>query len=94
MAAQSAAPGASRLALAAPEAVNAPPVVDVGLYEGIAPGCEGVLEGTCRPVGTVRIGDKLFDAMSEGEMIERGERVRVLRREGNTLVVERSPKPG
>jgi len=80
-----------RLALAAPEAVNAPPVVDVPLYEQIKPGSEGVLEGTCRPIGTVRVGDKLFDAMSEGDVIERGERVRVLRREGNTLVVERSP---
>jgi membrane-bound serine protease (ClpP class) len=82
-----------RLALAAPEAVNAPPVADVSLYEGIKPGSEGVLEATCRPIGTVRIGGELFDAMSEGDMIERGQRVRVLRREGNTLVVERSPEP-
>jgi len=81
-----------RLALAAPTASNAPPVVDVKLYESIKPGAEGVLESTCRPVGRVRIGGEIFDAMSEGDMIERGERVRVLRRESNTLVVERSPQ--
>ena len=52
----------------------------------------GVVEGMLRPVGKVRFGGELLDAVSEGEMIEAGSRVRILRREGNRLVVERTAR--
>ena len=55
----------------------------------IAPGDEGVAESMCHPVGKVRFGNDLVDAASEGDPIEAGTKVRVLRNEGNRIVVER-----
>jgi len=49
----------------------------------------GVVESMCRPVGKARFGDDLLDAASEGGVIEAGSRVRVLRRDGNRLIVEK-----
>ncbi|MHC4985053.1 MAG: NfeD family protein [Planctomycetota bacterium] len=56
----------------------------------IAPGDVGNVEGMCRPVGRVRFGEVLVDAVSEGEVIESGVAVRVVRRDGNRVVVERT----
>ena len=56
----------------------------------IAVGAVGTVEGMCRPVGKVRFGDDLFDAMTEGDVIDEGSPVRVVRKEGNRLVVERT----
>jgi len=50
----------------------------------------GVVEGMCRPVGKVRFGDALVDASTEGDTLEPGTKVRVLRRSGNRVVVERT----
>ncbi len=49
----------------------------------------GVVEASCRPVGKVRFGNDLVDAVTEGAMVEAGARVRVLRREGNQVFVEK-----
>ena len=56
----------------------------------IAPGDVGTVEGMCRPVGRVRFGEALVDAVTEGEAIEAGAAVRVVRRDGNRVVVERT----
>ncbi|MFH0946816.1 MAG: NfeD family protein [Planctomycetota bacterium] len=50
-----------------------------------------------RPAGKVELGDEHLDAVSEGDYIERGERIVVLRIESNHVVVRRAaagPAPG
>jgi membrane-bound serine protease (ClpP class) len=54
----------------------------------IEPGDEGTVVGTCRPVGRVLFGDDLLDAVTEGDMIEAGTKVRAIRRSGNCIVIE------
>ncbi|MDY6913895.1 MAG: NfeD family protein [Planctomycetota bacterium] len=53
----------------------------------IQPGAIGAVQSTCRPVGTVRIGNDLVDAVAEGEFISAGTKVQVVKNEGNRLVV-------
>lgn len=55
----------------------------------IAAGDIGIVEGDCRPVGKVRFGEELLDGVTEGDMIQAGVKVRVLRRAGNRVVIER-----
>lgn len=52
-------------------------------------GREGTLATDLRPVGTVRIGNRRFDAIADGEFFERGTAVRVVRVQGAQLVVEK-----
>ncbi len=54
----------------------------------INPGDQGVVVAMCRPVGRVRFGDDIVDASAEGVIIEKGTRVKALRRAGNSIVVE------
>jgi len=82
-------PIASKLVLAPAEPMTAPPASPEHPIHRIQVGDVGIVQGPCRPVGKVRFGDDLIDAVSEGEMIPAGTTVRVLRREGNRLVVER-----
>lgn len=56
----------------------------------VKPGDVGVVVAVCRPIGKVRFGDDLVDAYSQGEIIDAGARVRVLRRDGNQIIVERA----
>ncbi|KKL19567.1 hypothetical protein LCGC14_2464180, partial [marine sediment metagenome] len=51
-------------------------------------GQTGQTESMLRPVGRVRFGDDLLNAVSEGGVIESGRTVRVLHRDGNRIVVE------
>ncbi len=81
-------PVASRLVIAPSEAAEDAPVSTASPMMRVQVGDAGVVESTCRPVGRVRFGEELLDAVSEGSIIEPGTRVRVLRREGNRLVVE------
>lgn len=48
---------------------------------------DGVAETTLRPAGKVRLGEEVLPAESEGSFIERGTSVRVVRVDGNRLVV-------
>ncbi len=48
---------------------------------------EGAAETTLRPAGKVRLGDEVLPAESEGSFIEKGAPVRVVRVDGNRLVV-------
>ena len=52
-------------------------------------GQEGVLLTDLRPVGTVRVGDKRLDALADGEFLNKGTKVRVIRIDGAQLVVEK-----
>ena len=71
-----------------PETHDAP-VPQSSPMRAIQVGHTGIVESMCRPVGKVRFGDDLLDAMSEGAQIEVGATVRVLRHDGNRLIVEK-----
>jgi len=53
-------------------------------------GKEGVVESMLRPAGIARIEGRRVDVVSRGEMIQAGERVRVVEVEGNRVVVSRT----
>lgn len=84
-------PVASRLVLAgpAPEQVQGTAAPDEE-EDNVVVGSMGMVEGTCRPAGRVRFGDRLVDAVSNGEFIEAGTAVKVIQREGNRVVVEKT----
>jgi membrane-bound serine protease (ClpP class) len=78
----------SRLVLApAPAATQAPRPADSPMLR-VSPGDRGVTETRLHPIGRVRFGDDLLDAISDGTMIEPRRPVRVLRCDGNRIVVE------
>jgi len=82
-------PVAGRLVMAEAHAAAEPPVPESSPMLRIDVGEEGVVHSVLRPVGKVRFGGDLLDAMSEGDVIEPGTRVRVVRCEGNRLIVEK-----
>jgi len=49
----------------------------------------GKTEGTLRPAGKARFGDTLVDVVSQSDFIGPGERVEVIERQGNRIVVRR-----
>lgn len=83
-------PLAGRLVLPSVALPVEPTVTEDSPYLRIKTGDMGTVEGMCRPVGKVRFGEYLLDATSQGEIIEPGTTVRVLRREGNRLIVEKA----
>lgn len=82
-------PVAGRLVLTPVQAGPDAAVSDISPIRHVQCGDVGVVERVCRPVGKVRFGDDLLDAGSEGMIIEPGATVRVLRREGNQVIVEK-----
>ena len=62
-------------------------------YDSSAPGREDLLGQvgealtTLRPAGRAQFGEQVIDVVSEGDYIERGERVEVLKVAGNRVVV-------
>lgn len=52
-----------------------------------APGSEGEVVSTLRPAGKVMIQDRLYDAISQGSFIEKGEEIIVDHLEGSVIVV-------
>lgn len=51
------------------------------------PGTKGKVIATLRPAGKVMMNDVIYDAMSAGNFIERGEEVEVVRLEGSVIIV-------
>ena len=83
-------PFVNRLCLAAVTAVQPQvPVTADAPVRRVQVGDRGVVASMCRPIGKVRFGDNLIDAASEGETIEPGTPVCVLRLDSNRLVVKR-----
>jgi membrane protein implicated in regulation of membrane protease activity len=82
-------PLAGRLVLPSVVAPVEPTLTEQSPYLRVQAGDMGTVERMCRPVGKVRFGQDLLDASSQGEIIEPGSAVRVLRREGNRLIVEK-----
>ena len=81
-------PIAGRLVLAAPVIAQVPPTTEDAPILNIRPGQVGEVTQTCRPVGKVRIGGLLVDAVADGAFIQAGAEVVVLRNEGNRVVIE------
>jgi len=81
-------PIAGRLVLASAAPADGAPVSEASPVVRIRAGDRGVVESMCRPIGTVRFGEDIVDASSEGGAIEKGAKVRVLRYDGNRVVVE------
>lgn len=62
--------------------------------EVAAVGSVGLVEGILRPAGKARFGSSLVDVVSDGEFINAGERVEVIDRKGNQVVVRRVRRNG
>jgi membrane-bound serine protease (ClpP class) len=82
-------PLVNRIILGPAAAAAGPPVAAGAGITHVNTGDLGVVESMCRPVGKVRFGDDLLDAVSEGETIEPGQQVRVSRHDGNRIIVEK-----
>ena len=57
------------------------------LAPGVDVGQVGVAMGPLHPAGQVRMGEATVDVVTEGELIDAGTEVEVVRREGNRIVV-------
>jgi membrane-bound serine protease (ClpP class) len=82
-------PLVNRIILTPATPAGGPPVAAGSGMTHVSTGDVGVVESMCRPVGKVRFGDDLLDAISEGETIEPGQKVRVSRHDGNRIIVEK-----
>jgi membrane-bound serine protease (ClpP class) len=79
-------PLASKLILA-PASPSTGPATESAPIRLIQVGQMGTVQSICRPVGQVRFGDKLVDAVADGSFIPAGTKVKVIRNEGNRVVV-------
>lgn len=79
-----------RLTLAPPE----PDAGQAGATSGpqIQVGDVGTASSALRPGGKVQFGDRLVDALTDGDFIPRGSRVEVVRVSGNQIVVAEAPQ--
>lgn len=77
----------SKIALEGPEAgtVHGDAAVQARLYELV--GKTGMATTTLRPAGKAKIEGRLLDVVTQGDFIEKDVRIRVLRLEGNRIVV-------
>jgi len=66
--------------------------VNLPSEEGLI-GMTGVVLAALRPAGTITVGERRIDAVSDGVFIEKGAPVRILEVHGNRVVVERE-EPG
>ncbi|MGN6544213.1 MAG: NfeD family protein [Aureliella sp.] len=90
-------PGLGRFRLEAPDVEPAPIGDSVGsLVAGSsanwyvpAVGDLGVADSVLRPAGKVRFADHLVDVVTEGDFLDPGTRVEVIKREGNHVIVRR-----
>ena len=57
--------------------------------EILASGSSGVAESFLRPAGIARFGDRRIDVTSEGDFIEKGDPVEIVRTSGNRVVVRK-----
>ena len=81
-------PMVNRLMLGPAQAATDAPATENAPIMHVKVGDTGMVETMCRPVGTVRFGNEICDATSDGTTIEAGAKVRVIERTGNQLIVE------
>ena len=53
-------------------------------------GARGTVMTALRPAGTIQVGERRIDAVAQGQLIDKGEPVRVIEVHGNRVVVERA----
>ncbi len=86
-------PGLGRLRLEAPDASSAPSAASLAIdTSGPALpdlGAQGAAESVLRPAGKVRFGTQLIDVVTEGDFLDPGTQVEVVKREGNRVIVRR-----
>jgi len=63
--------------------------VDIDKNKNIVVGDTGVVDTFLRPSGKVAIGQKIYDAKSEGEFIEKGVEIKVLKKKNNQIIITR-----
>jgi membrane-bound serine protease (ClpP class) len=82
-------PVGRRLILGNPDATSgdAPATGEHGSESAIVPGATGEALTDLRPSGTARIDDRKLSVVTRGEYLDRGQAVRVVRVEGNRVVV-------
>ena len=78
-------PKLGRLVLAEPTPAIAAGPPDIA--PGVDIGATGIAIGPLHPAGQVRIGQNTVDVVTQGELIDAGTQVQVVRREGNKIVV-------
>lgn len=59
---------------------------DQNVYDHLH-GLEGIAVSSCRPSGIVKIGDERYDVVSDGDFIEKGQRITVRKVVGTKIVV-------
>lgn len=82
-------PVAGRMVLAPVQLVPDTSLANDSPIRRLQAGDRGTVEAVCKPIGKVRFGDDLVDAVTEGGILPPGTAVRVLRREGNQVFVEK-----
>ncbi len=82
-------PGGGGLALGNPEGVLLEPLEAV--REAAAVGDIGIVVGTLKPAGLARFGNEVVDVVTQGEYVEPGNKVQVIRRAGMNVVVRPLP---
>jgi len=80
-------PIASRLVLQPPQRAGTGPATEEAPIHKVQPGTIGTVEHPCRPVGQVRFGEALVDAIADGQFIQAGVKVKAVKIEGNRVVV-------
>ncbi|MCA9244672.1 MAG: hypothetical protein KDA32_11985 [Phycisphaerales bacterium] len=82
-------PLVKRVLLANPEPIPTGPVPPP--RADLLPGDIGVVTGALRPGGQARFGHEIYDVSSQGEYVDAGARVQVMRHQGHTIVVRPLP---
>ncbi len=85
-------PGLGRLRLEAPDLSTAAGPSLAGSDAGRTlpqPGEQGAAESVLRPAGKVRFGQQLVDVVTEGDFLDPGTQVEVVKREGNRIIVRK-----
>lgn len=62
------------------------------IKEVLEQGLGGAAESPLRPAGIARFGGRRVDVLTEGEFVERGERVVIVRTEGNRVIVRKEER--
>ena len=63
--------------------------VNINKNKNVVVGDTGVVDTFLRPSGKVSIGQKIYDAKSEGEFIEKGTEIKVIKKKNNQIIVIR-----
>jgi len=62
--------------------------VNEGALSGLAPGIEGTALSALRPVGKADLSNKTYEVRTNGEYVETGTRIRIIKIISNQIIVE------